>query len=125
MGFNTTRGDSVNVANAPFNIEERDATPEIALWQQPETIALAKEIGKSLAIAVLILYLLFGIVRPFFRQVNESLAATAAAPQLQALPNTIGIEATGAENINDTARALARQDPKIVASVVRSWVSKE
>ena len=125
MGFNTNRGDSVNVANAPFNIEAREATPEIALWQQPENIALAREVGKALAIAVLILYLLFGIVRPFFKQVNESLATAAIAPQLEALPGSINVEAGAPDNLQDTARALARQDPKIVASVVRNWVSKE
>lgn len=125
MGFSTNRGDSVNVANAPFNTADREAVPETPLWQQPENIALAKEIGKSLAIGALILYLLFGVVRPFFRQVNESLATVNAAPQLEAPAVSQSADAGIPESPQDMARALARQDPKAVANVVRNWVSKE
>ncbi|MFM9966837.1 MAG: flagellar basal-body MS-ring/collar protein FliF [Burkholderiales bacterium] len=125
MGFNTNRGDSVNVANTAFNNEEREALPEIPLWQQPENISLAKEIGKSLAIAGLILYLLFGVVKPFFRQLNDSLATPPAETLIEALPAPSGAQADGLQNPLDTARALAKQDPKIVASVVRNWVAKE
>lgn len=124
MGFNTTRGDSVNVANAPFNIEEREAVPEIPLWQQPENIALAKDVAKSLGIAAMILYLLLGVVRPFFRQVNESLATASVVPQLEA-QSASTLDKALPESGQDVARALARQDPKAVANVVRNWVSKE
>jgi flagellar M-ring protein FliF len=125
MGFNTNRGDSVNVANAPFNTEERDAIPDVPLWQQPENIALAKEIGKSLAMALLILYLLFGVARPLFRQINESLANFEPEPRLEELPAPGEAIPSTAANALESARALARQDPKLVANVVRNWVGKE
>lgn len=127
MGFNETRGDTLNIANAQFTVEERDAVPELPMWQQPENIQMAKDIGKGLGAALLILYVLFGLIRPAVKQIS------APPPQVTALPSGSAPDAAGSEEMRDQnprsrldyARTLAKDDPRIVANVVKTWVAKE
>lgn len=125
MGFNQTRGDSLNLANAAFSVEEREMPPALPAWQQPENIALAKDIGKGFGAALLILYVLLAIVRPLIRQ----LSTPAAAPQLlppQGAGGDDGVNYTPGQAVNrlDNARQIAQQDPRVVANVVRNWVAE-
>ncbi|KAF0204810.1 MAG: flagellar M-ring protein [Gallionellaceae bacterium] len=136
MGFDPKRGDSLNLLNKAFNNEQEPPVPELPLWKQPEMIALAKEILKYLLIAGGVGFLLFGIIRPAFK----NLAAQAAA-QAEALAAAAAAEAArhhhghGAgpyeeqknsyEDNLQLAKDLTKSDPKIVASVVKEWVNKE
>jgi flagellar M-ring protein FliF len=136
MGFDPKRGDSLNLLNKAFNTEQEPPAPELPLWKQPEMIALAKEILKYLLIAGGVGFLLFGIIRPAFK----NLAAQAAA-QAEALAAAAAAEAArhhhghGAgqyeeqknsyEDNLQLAKDLTKSDPKIVASVVKEWVNKE
>ncbi|MDW8467983.1 MAG: flagellar basal-body MS-ring/collar protein FliF [Burkholderiales bacterium] len=121
IGFSKERGDSLSVASVPFTAEGAEPMEEPPFWKRPEAIAAALDLGKSLLAALIVLAIGFGLVRPLV----ASLAAPAPAPPAPAageapeaapaqLPDPIG-----------AARAIARQDPKIVANVVRSWVSKD
>jgi flagellar M-ring protein FliF len=122
MGFSQTRGDSINVVNAPFSKEEREVVPEVPVWKQPETIALAADGGKLLAAALVILYVLFGVVRPLLKSV-------AAAPRFDPaiageLPGSIDDDpAPAMAQRLASAKQLAKSDPKAVAGVVKNWVS--
>ena len=51
MGFNASRGDSLNVLNSAFNEEKETPCAEIPLWKQPEMIALGKRALRYLMIA--------------------------------------------------------------------------
>lgn len=122
MGFDEKRGDRLTVANVPFN-ETLETAPELPLWQQPENIALAKDVGKGLAAAALILYILFGLLRPAVKQLSApppvpmEVADGAAAA---ALPGPQDYETQRTARL-DTMKSLARQDPKLVANMVRDW----
>jgi len=121
IGFSKERGDTLNVANAPFSVTEREIAPEVPLWKQPENISLAKEAGKNLLVALVGVYLLFGVVRPMLRQLatyKPALPPPAPANELQVL------QATQSADRLTQARQIAQQDPRIVANVVRGWVSK-
>ena len=122
IGFSKERGDTLNVANAPFSVTEREAVPEVPLWKQPDNISLAKEVGKNLLIALVGLYVLFGMVRPLLRHL-----ATYKPPPPPPEPEIHQINvlqsAQSADRLTQ-ARQIAQQDPRIVANVVRSWVSK-
>jgi len=120
MGFSETRGDSLNLANAVFSVEDREMLPPLPMWQQPENIALAKDIGKGFGAVLLVLYVLLAIVRPLIRQ----LSAPAAAPQL--LPTQDGAGDDGVNYRPGPANQIqiAQQDPRVVANVVRSWVAE-
>ena len=130
MGINTERGDTINLTNAAFTVEEREAVPELPIWQQPENIALAKDVGKGLGGAMLILYVLFGLLRPMLKSIaapqpQPALAVAGdngGAGQAQALED--GTYSAPPANRLEAVRNAARQDPRVVANVVRNWTKE-
>lgn len=119
VGYNQQRGDSLNVVNSPFTTVEHEVVPETPLWKQPGTIALAKEIGKHLLIAGVVLYLVLGVLLPLLR----SLMARAAAQPQQLQPGPVQQQALSYQQNLEMAKQLARQEPKVVANVVKNWVA--
>lgn len=125
MGFTQARGDTLNVANAPFSVDELEAAPEVPMWQQPENVALARDIGKGLLIGALFLYILFGVIRPLVRTLST--APRMEPANMAALPDAAE-EPTPALMQADrltAAKQLAKSDPKMVANVVKSWVAAD
>jgi flagellar M-ring protein FliF len=131
MGFSNERGDTLNVVNSPFTDMEQDVPPELPLWKQPEMIDLAQQIGKNLLIGALILYLVLGVLRPMLKRANQPpppLLTDSAennedktaqpTPALATAPRFSGYE----QNLA-LARQLARDDPKLVAGIVKQWVT--
>jgi flagellar M-ring protein FliF len=120
MGFSKDRGDSLNVVNTAFSEPEREPVAELPLWKQPETLSIAKEAGKDALFAAVVAYLFFGVVRPMLRQ------AASAPPPVEVVPAPLPMPAdAGGVDPLLRARKLAREDPKIVANVVKSWVGKD
>ena len=121
MGFSKERGDSLNVVNAAFSEPEKLKAVDVPLWKQPDNLTLAKEAGRYALFAGVALYLFFGVVRPMLKQ---------ASARVQAMPVIVGPAAAAqlaAPGVNsaealERARSVARQDPKVVASVVKSWM---
>ncbi len=140
VGFEEKRGDSLNILNSAFN-DSQETLPDLPLWKQPEMIALAKDALKYLLIAAGIAYLLFGIIRPAFRSVSappagaegneESAAGIEQNGAGEAIVGAEGQEEAAAspvsafENNLQSAKQLAKDDPKIVATVVKEWVNKD
>ncbi len=125
MGFSKERGDSLNVTNSAFSVAESEPPADIPLWKQPETIATAKDIGRNILIAGLVLFLVLGVLRPLLTKLTEvprlNLEPVLSNPD--AASNTLTHPRTGyAENL-DAAKQLARSEPKLVANVVKEWVS--
>ena len=121
MGYSKERGDSLNVTNSAFSVPEVEPAPEVPLWKQPETIATAKDVGRNLLIAALVLFLVLGVLRPLLTKLSEARPPAPAAlteEAMAALPRQNGYN----ENL-DTAKQLARNEPKLVANVVKEWVS--
>jgi flagellar M-ring protein FliF len=133
MGFNVSRGDSLNVLNSAFNVEKESISPEVPFWKQPEMIALAKDLLKYLLIAGIGLFLLLGIIRPAFKNFFKASALAAAsktndtsqaAAQERSAAQYAAQQANNSyENNLEIAKKIAGQDPKIVASVVQGWVN--
>ncbi|EJN08287.1 flagellar basal-body MS-ring/collar protein FliF [Herbaspirillum sp. YR522] len=147
MGFNKDRGDSLNVVNTQFNT---DLEPEVPLWKQPGMIELAKEIGKYVLLAAVLLYLYFGVLRPIIwklsgREERERLAKEKAEAEAEAAaaaaaagfdpddPDAI-VNLSGEPAIDEraqykanleTAKQWAKNDPKLVASIIKTWVNNE
>jgi flagellar M-ring protein FliF len=131
MGFSNERGDTLNVVNSPFTDIEQDVLPELPLWKQPEMIDLAQQTGKNLLIGALILYLVLGVLRPMLKRANQPPPPLLTdstendedktgqpAPALATMPRFSGYE----QNLA-LARQLARDDPKLVAGIVKQWVT--
>jgi len=125
MGYNKERGDTLNVVNSPFSVTTPEAVPDVPFWKKPETILLAKESGKHLLIAALLLSLVFGVLRPFLRNLSLARQAPPVSPEA-ALPYQGG--ASNQQILNHeqqllSAKQLAQQEPKLVANVVKTWMS--
>ena len=124
MGYKQDRGDTLNVVNASFSAvtEEIPATP---LWKDPATISLAKEIAKNLLIAGIVFFLVFGVLRPLLKE----LATPPEQPEILAEGAAEGYEIKGPpagyEERLQAVKDLARQEPKVVASVVKEWIGNE
>lgn len=125
MGFSQTRGDTLNVVNAAFSLAEAaEAAPALPLWKDPANTALAKEVVKNLLIAGVLFYLVFGVLRPLFRDLVR--LRERAPPSPEALMGAAA--AAGRQNVASyeenlrSAKELAKSEPKIVASVVKEWV---
>jgi len=128
VGFKDDRGDSLSLVNAAFTQPATQPVEEIPLWKNPELITWAKEIGRNLLIAGIALYLVLGVLRPMLRTF-----ATPPEPPPELLPAAAQeIEANPMAEKNatyeanlQTAKTIARQDPKLVANVVRGWVTND
>jgi flagellar M-ring protein FliF len=138
VGFEEKRGDTLNLLNSAFN-DTSEILPDIPLWKQPDMVALAKEILKYLLIGGGIFFLLFGVIKPAFKSVAAQSAAQQAALDAAAGghigggvnyavgggEHSIQHTVTSYENNLQLAKQLAKDDPKIVASVVKEWVNKD
>ncbi len=133
MGFDQNRGDNLNVQVAAFN-EDRELVEEVPFWKQPQVIELAKEIAKYLAIGAVMLFAIFGIIKPALRplfvapefRASEAEEQTSSMPKL-VLPdaNAYNPTAPSYEQNLQVARQISKEEPKIVASVIKEWVNNE
>ena len=147
IGFNENRGDTLTVSNNLFNLEEE--TIDIPLWQDPDMILLAKEVGKQLLIAAIVLFFLLKVLRPFLRNLTQLTTPVTALPLAESETASLNIDDSDTqidESDNqvdesgnqiehntgpsssylknlDTAKQLAVNEPAIVANVVKEWVS--
>ncbi|MBW8077495.1 MAG: flagellar basal body M-ring protein FliF [Gallionella sp.] len=136
VGFDQSRGDTLNVQNVAFN-DEKEITPEVPLWKQPDTIELAKNLAKYLLIAVVMLFVVFGIIKPALKPLlarpaqpmdtataaEETGTQTAGGTAEQYAAHAAPAAAQSYEHGLQAARQIAQQDPKIVASVIKEWVN--
>jgi len=134
MGFDTKRGDSLNVLNQAFNTVPEPVIPEVTWWKDPNNIPLAKDLFKYIMIAAGIGFLLFGVIRPTFRNLAAQAAAQAEAAAAAAEAEDAAAHHGHASQFTkqnsyednlELAKQLTKDDPKIVASVVKEWVNKE
>lgn len=126
MGFDQNRGDSLNVQVAAFT-EHKEVVEELPLWKQPDMIELVKNLFKYLLIAAVIFFVVFRIIKPAFHTlltVPDSAAESAAATQEGGAQEAgYAPSSPSYEQSLQTARQIAQQEPKIVASVVKEWVN--
>lgn len=139
MGYSQTRGDTLNVVNAAFTAPEPETITEVPLWKQPDNIALAKELGRYLLLGMIALFIMFKILKPVMRQLASPRALVAGGSleipvDGEAGPGTAALGAPGAAGARPagelvvqngilSVRQIAKQDPKMVANVVRTWVN--
>ncbi len=123
MGYNKERGDSLNVTNSAFSVPEVEPAAEVPLWKQPETIATAKDVGRNVLIAGLVLFLVLGVLRPLLTKLSE---VRLPAPALPGADATASLQRrAGYDEDLNTAKQLARSEPKLVANVVKEWVTSD
>ncbi len=140
IGFNTLRGDTVNVMNARFSQpEEVEPLPPTPIWQEPWVWDIAKQVMAGL----LVLFIVFGMLRPALKNVvskemmvpQGALAAGGNAAQLpagqeqQAQQQAQEMKALEAAPEYDKSitnvKEMVTSDPKLAAQVVRNWVGED
>lgn len=133
MGFSNERGDTLSIANAPFTIVEKDEG--LPVWRDPETRSSAVEVFKYAAIAAIIAYLLLGVVRPLVKTMLPPPVVETVGGQVDVMAgeeDEDNLEEEGEEAVLTAAemlekkiaklRALAQQDPHIVAAIIKEWM---
>jgi flagellar M-ring protein FliF len=140
IGFNQARGDSLNVVNAPFIVPAIVAAlPDLPIWEQTWVWDIAKQVLGGL----LVLFLIFGVIRPAFKDLNKiPLANNKQDPDVnsQGTPSTqqraasgstgddIAKITTGSADMEEqlsNVRSLVQQDPALVAQVVKNWSASD
>jgi flagellar M-ring protein FliF len=135
VGFDSTRGDSVNVVNSSFLGEPAPQDGEmesIPIWER----AWAQTLAKVLAGVVVLLIIVFSVLKPLTRGLLNAAktpalrqgalaAAIAAGPGGAAAAGAVDAPAIAYEQQVATARGLVAQDPKRGAQVVKQWVQAD
>ncbi len=133
VGFNTLRGDSVNVINAAFVAPVEFEVPEQPLWEKNWFLTLMKQILGGL----LVLLLFFGVLKPVMKNLSRVHVVSESTDEeeedeLAEDQLTIGADGQPArlprpnsyEGNLTMARQMASQEPKRVALVVKNWIEE-
>ncbi|WP_337010432.1 flagellar basal-body MS-ring/collar protein FliF [Pantoea sp. AS142] len=142
MGYSQNRGDSVNVVNSQFNTTE-PMTADLPFWQQQSFFDQLMNAGKWLLIALVAFILYRKLVRPHLvrKQAAEKAAAEAIAARATEQPEEEAFNVQlskdeldqerksnnrmSAEVMSQRIRDMSENDPRVVALVIREWMSKE
>lgn len=131
MGYNADRGDTLNVVNSPFAGVDHPEAAKLPLWQQPKIIDLALQTAKYIGIGIVLLLLYFKALKPMLAQLKKPEVITPSEEELQQLAAKVTLDSSpmhAAQNYQQTleaAKALARDDPKVVANIIKSWVGND
>jgi flagellar M-ring protein FliF len=144
MGYSQARGDTLNVANAPFDgiDKQPDVTPD--WWKDPNNLPLAKDIAKWVFIAMVLLFLWYRILRPALKPVMKTFDKAVEMPpepepqepEQEPEPDHQEIARIARETEEqkqvivyksnlEMAKTLAQNDPRIVANVIKEWLGAE
>jgi flagellar M-ring protein FliF len=143
IGFDVTRGDSLEVVSIPFNREGEVELAEIQFWEDPKYLPLFKLGGGIFIIALLILV----VVRPMVRKLinpddmkadefdaDEGLDLGDETISLLAEEfdeSQVGFAADGTfmlpdlhkdEDVLKAVRALVANEPELSSQVVKNWM---
>lgn len=127
VGFNATRGDSINVAAAGFVASEPETIAELPVWQNPAIVALAKEVAQY-AIFILVAFLIWTrMLKPVFAMLAA--AAEHARAEEKAAAELAREEGVGGVRHGPSfderlkgAREVTQREPKVVAEMVKEWM---
>ncbi|AXE33877.1 flagellar basal-body MS-ring/collar protein FliF [Chromobacterium phragmitis] len=152
MGYNTGRGDTLNVVNAAFADNAQPVT------MQERVMDYVSGNGTSLVkyglLAIAVLYLLFGVVRPIMRDLVKPPAPVGAGAEGEAgeagaagaggrLLGVAGeegepgmISAMGGEDPREAqkrqyssnleaVRELVKSDPRMAAQIIKEWITAD
>ncbi|OTA17644.1 flagellar M-ring protein FliF [Xenorhabdus vietnamensis] len=137
MGFSTDRGDSLNVVNTLFNDTTETIEP-LPFWQHPVLLEKMLEAGRWLLLALVAWLLWRKMIVPQIAKKRAAEKAALEAQKKQHKPQTevnaemdekmrrqLARQRVNAELQSQRIRELAEKDPRVVALVIRQWMSNE
>ncbi|AJJ62643.1 flagellar basal-body MS-ring/collar protein FliF [Yersinia aldovae] len=140
MGFSTTRGDTLNVVNTPFSASDDTGGHSLPFWQQPSFFDQLLNAGRYLLILLVAWILWRKLVRPMIakKQVADNAAASvnnivqtaAASETAKQSKEELALRKKNQQKVSAEVQAqrireLADKDPRVVALVIRQWMSND
>jgi flagellar M-ring protein FliF len=144
MGYNQARGDTLNVANAPFDGIDKPAEETPDWWKDKNNLPLAKDVAKYVFIVLVLLFLWYRILRPIMKPVMKQFDKAVEMPpepepeepEPEPEPDyeeeaRVLREAEEQKKVIvyksnlEMAKTLAQNDPRIVANVIKEWLGAE
>lgn len=136
IGYNAARGDSVNILNSAFNGVVDEPVPPF--WKQDRFYALLMSIARYLVIAIIAWVMWRKLVQPAWIRHQET-TLRRLEMEKEAREEELAAKKRAAEkSVRDRAqqkvdtemhsqqlRELAEQEPRVIALVIRQWMSKE
>jgi len=147
IGFDVTRGDSLEVVSVPFTRMDAGAIEDVPLWEQPGFLPILKLVIGGLVIMVLIIF----VIRPMLRRLinpdeSKDVEDFDADEGLDLGDDTISMLSTefdegqvgfapdGSlmlpdlhkdEDVLKAVRALVANEPELSAQVVKGWLMQD
>ncbi|WP_340615164.1 flagellar basal-body MS-ring/collar protein FliF [Xenorhabdus thailandensis] len=137
MGYSTERGDSLNVVNTPFN-DIAEVIEPLPFWQNPILLEKLLEASRWLLLVLVVWLLWRKMIVP---QIAKKRAAEKAALETQKnqlkqkietnaeldekMRRNLARQRVNVELQSQRLRELAEKDPRVVALVIRQWMSNE
>jgi flagellar M-ring protein FliF len=138
MGFNQARGDAIAIVNTAFAGEPVEVLPEVPVWKNPDVIEYAKDALKFIVGIVVLLMIYKRALKPLVTKLvgpQLALPSPASAEQDEDGEDAVvqisdqsgqpQLQASAYEQNLGIAKQLAKDNPRIVASVVSNWTNGE
>ncbi|MCI1898581.1 MAG: flagellar M-ring protein FliF [Enterobacter sp.] len=139
MGYSEKRGDTLNVVNSPFTVTDQTGG-ELPFWQQQAFIDQMLSAGRWLLVLIVAWLLWRKGIRPQLnRRAEEAKAAQEHMSARQEVEEAVEVRLSkdeqtqqrranqrlGAEVMSQRIREMSDNDPRVVALVIRQWMSNE
>jgi flagellar M-ring protein FliF len=139
MGYSEKRGDTLNVVNSPFSAVD-DTSGELPFWQKQAFMDLLIEICRWLLVVIVAWLLWRKAVRPqLVRRAEETKALREQSLLREENKEAVEVRLSkdeqmqqrranqrmGAEVMSQRIREMSDNDPRVVALVIRQWMSTE
>lgn len=140
IGYDATRGDTINVIGADFLVPPPvEPLPEPPIWKQPWVWDVVRQVAGGL----FALFIVLGVLRPTLKALvrREDAPAPASAGERDTLalpPGGVSVAElqgsgavpqlqgpVGAASELERARGVVTQDARLAAQVVRNWVGAD
>ncbi len=139
MGFSSTRGDTLNVVNSPFNDTE-ETGGELPFWKQQAFIDQLMSAGRWLLVLIVAWLLWRKAIKPQLQR-REQIAQAAVEQNKaqQEIQEAVEVRLSkdeqtqqrranqrlGAEVMSQRIREMSDNDPRVVALVIRQWMNND
>ncbi|MFJ2975081.1 flagellar basal-body MS-ring/collar protein FliF [Kluyvera sp. NPDC087067] len=139
MGFSSTRGDTLNVVNSPFNDTE-ESGGELPFWKQQAFIDQLMSAGRWLLVLIVAWLLWRKAIKPQLQR-REQIAQAAIEQNKaqQEIQEAVEVRLSkdeqtqqrranqrlGAEVMSQRIREMSDNDPRVVALVIRQWMNND
>lgn len=123
VGFDSERGDTLSIMNSVFAAPDVEKPVDVPFWKQSATYDIAWAVIKNLLIAGVVLYLVLGVMRPLLKTLSTPVERPPEVQPPQQLQMSMSQASAPYESQLQSAKQLVKQDPKMVASVVKDWVA--